>query len=317
MMNREEFYDALREAVENAVSEGVKRQGRFVIQEIQKNNDVTLHGITLQLNEGGTSPIMYLERYFEAYENGKSMKEIAVELKQEYEMYFWKRPTIKMEDFSFDKVLDKVFFKVIDRKMNRKKLQEVKNTPIENGFAFVYSIYVNENASIPITRTLAEDMTYDMKKIHEAAIKNTPNFYPATLENMEDVLFGQLENNGEAKNLLQTDRVGSTPFGMLVLSNDEKHLGASALYYPGVKEKVSDVIKGDYYVIPSSIHEVIIIPKKGEFNAVKLEEMVREVNENTVDPIDRFSDRVLLYDSKRKKLITEAEPIKNNDERGR
>ena len=58
------------------------------------------------------------------------------------------------------------------------------------------------------------------------------------------------------------------------------------------------MIGGDYYVLPSSIHETLIVPDTGLHDVNELEAMVKEVNETQVAPDEILSDKVQHYDSK-------------------
>ena len=67
----------------------------------------------------------------------------------------------------------------------------------------------------------------------------------------------------------------------------------------------------EYYVLPSSIHETIIVPKNASMNATELKNMVMEINGKEVSPDEVLTDSVYEYDA-RSKTLTIA-----NDERYR
>lgn len=48
---------------------------------------------------------------------------------------------------------------------------------------------------------------------------------------------------------------------MYVLTNSEKYWGAVSIIYGGVLEKIAEKIGKDYFVLPSSIHECMIVPE--------------------------------------------------------
>ena len=84
--------------------------------------------------------------------------------------------------------------------------------------------------------------------------------------------------------------------GMYVLTNEEGMLGASALYYRDVKEKAAELIGSGYYVLPSSVHEVILVPDTMDHDVKDLCEMVKQANRTVVEPKDVLSDNVYHYD---------------------
>ena len=96
--------------------------------------------------------------------------------------------------------------------------------------------------------------------------------------------------------------------GLVLVSNEKKEHGAISLLYPGVLEELGTKY-GDFLILPSSVHEVLILPDQqwqGKSKSYEIEEMVRKINETIVAPQDRLSDIVHHYDAKDKKL----EPLK-------
>ena len=91
--------------------------------------------------------------------------------------------------------------------------------------------------------------------------------------------------------------------GVYVCTNESKHHGASVLMYPDFMDEVADKLGGDFYIIPSSIHETLLFPAKDVENYHDLEAMVREVNETQVAPEERLSDNVYHYDAEAKVFV--------------
>ena len=82
---------------------------------------------------------------------------------------------------------------------------------------------------------------------------------------------------------------------LLVLTTEDGILGASTLYYPGMTDRIARIVGGNYYVLPSSVHEVLIMPEGGRMSPEEMAQMVREINENEVSPKERLGNRVLHY----------------------
>ena len=89
----------------------------------------------------------------------------------------------------------------------------------------------------------------------------------------------------------------------------EYMLGASVLFYPGVQEKIAEAMGEGYTVLPSSVHEVLIVPDSLSPGQMELAEMVRSVNKNVLDPKEVLSDNIYHYDRERKELSTSIESI--------
>ena len=89
---------------------------------------------------------------------------------------------------------------------------------------------------------------------------------------------------------------------MFVLTNSFRSLGAACILYDELLTQLGNFLKENYYILPSSIHEVIIIPESQAPNKDTLNEMVQEVNETQVEPEDVLSDHVYFYNCEKKEL---------------
>ena len=87
------------------------------------------------------------------------------------------------------------------------------------------------------------------------------------------------------------------PDTMFVLTNDTKVNGAAAILNDDIRQEIAEKV-GDFYMLPSSIHETLIIPKDAGMEFKELEQMVQEVNQKQVAPGERLSDHVYEYDAK-------------------
>ena len=84
-------------------------------------------------------------------------------------------------------------------------------------------------------------------------------------------------------------------FPMYVATNVFKMNGACILLYDGVLKKFAEKIGSDFYILPSSVHEVIFVPANGDMDARYLIQMVKEVNATEVAPDEVLSDNVYIY----------------------
>ena len=121
------------------------------------------------------------------------------------------------------------------------------------------------------------------------------------LTHIEDTLFGH-----EAENLLTGGKLREDA-ELLVLTAGDGLLGAAALYYPGMRERLGKLIGGDYWVLPSSVHEVLVMPDRGDRDAKELAEMVRDINGSEVVPSERLGNRVLHWRDGTRKLEVAAD----------
>ena len=127
--------------------------------------------------------------------------------------------------------------------------------------------------------------------LYEAARENTPRLLKARLGAMGDFLREE-EDAGFLKGP-----------GLYVLTNREHQNGAASLLYEGMLKRCAKTCGGNFFVMPSSIHEVILMPYQSGVEVGQLKDIVREGNQTQVAPQEILSDSVYFYSQDRKKLL--------------
>ena len=136
--------------------------------------------------------------------------------------------------------------------------------------------------SARITNEMMKDYGITPEQLHQDAIASTEKLFEPKIQSMAEALTGIPEEDPK----------------MMIVTNTQGSLGASALFCDGIMDMAADIMNGNYFVLPSSIHETLIVPDNGEFERESLENMVKEANRTVVEPVDRLSDAVYHYDSK-------------------
>lgn len=116
------------------------------------------------------------------------------------------------------------------------------------------------------------------------------------LDDMKASGMGAEELKAMEEEMDQMISVNQNP--MTVVTNERTVNGASALFYPGMLDQIGQSMKGDYFILPSSINEVIVVPDDGSLGPRELKEMVNEINHTQVAPEERLTDEVYHYDTK-------------------
>ena len=111
----------------------------------------------------------------------------------------------------------------------------------------------------------------------------------------EDTMYGDY-TYGELKTLVreEVNNMKIEDINMYVMSNTMKLNGATCITYPHAIENFANEHDSDVYIIPSSIHEVILIPDIS-CSREYIDEMIRDVNRRQLDPVDVLSDHVYMY----------------------
>ena len=223
------------------------------------------------------------------------------------------------EDMSFEGIKDLLRVQVMDRDSAKDRLSELVSKSLGNRFEAVpyLNVSVGDGMSgkLLITRSMAAHYHYPVAKLHETAMKNMIELEPPHLSEMEQTMVALLDPSYQPENLLERETLEDSA-NLFVLTHESREFGAAALFYPGVQEKVSKLLGGDYFVLPSSVHEVLVLPDNGDFQPEVLLDMVVNVNRTEVAPREVLGDRVLRYDSREKKLSICADVKEHAKDKG-
>lgn len=267
------------------------------ITEVKKNNDVTLTGIVIKGEDSNIHPTIYVNPF---YEEGMDIFEAADEVEEAYNNA---RDSFDIDVNrlgDFDYVKDKLFFAVVNRDSNAKRLEDLVFTDFLD-LAIIYKIKVDDHANITVKKDMANLWGVSIEDIDRAARENTPKFFEGYMASMFEMLMGL-----NATNLLDEDVIDSLQNGdnpMYILTNNIKSNGASVILYENMLKEMSKRFDDDMVVIPSSIHEVIVIPKSKVDDINMITEMIQQVNETEVSLEERLSDHAYIYSRESDELL--------------
>ena len=187
---------------------------------------------------------------------------------------------------------------MVNTALNQKLLTTVPHMDFLD-LSIVFYLLLEDNAT-ESTSMLITSMHTELWKIQtdtlwKDAIDNISNLLPAeffTLRYAMDELIGR-NSNGVPENLLR-ERTGKAD-SMYVLTNRSRTYGASCMVYPHILEKVADVLGTDFYILPSSIHEVLIAPCNDSGSTEEINTMIREINQSVVDDEEVLSGHCYKY----------------------
>ena len=306
MMDFEEFKNNVADQIRDFLPEKYA-DATVDLQEVTKNNDTVLTGILIRTEESNIAPNIYLEGYFEQYQDGRDMDDILqniadVSVNHEMAQGF---DVSALTDF--DQVKDHVVCKLVNAEMNAEYLSDKPHTLIED-LAVVYAVDLGGSdaghMSAPITNNLMEQYGVTTQELHDIALQNLSESQ-IEFKTMRDVLVDMMFPDGIQEGdprafMLPPEEENPS---MYVLSNAEKLNGAAALLDSKTMEDISEKLGGDFIVLPSSIHETIVLPLNEDMDRHTLEAMVQDVNAGQVAPEERLSDHVYMYDSQEKELV--------------
>ena len=290
-MNYEKFREALAEEVRRLA--GGRLQVRLDV--LTKNNGVKADAIELREQGSRFAPVLYLESFYEQYLRGVGVSHLASLVLDCYEE-FRKNPPLSAEFLDdYEKASPSIFCKIINYERNRKLLEEV---PFEGWLDLAvvcyYRMELEEagSATVLIRNSHLREWGITEKELWEQAWKNTVEKLKPFWRRLGDILSEDDRfDGGEPENLSS----------LYLLTNVKKCLGAVCIRYPGMAENIGEKLKNDYYVLPSSIHECLILPAEG-YSSSRLRNMVREINETRLPPQEVLSDQIYYYDRNLREL---------------
>ena len=292
-MNFENFITT----VTNTVSDRMGAHYSVSTHNVTKNNGVILTGILIKANGNfSVAPTIYLNPYYDAYEKGDTTFGTVIdEVINTYERNKINR-SIDMKFFlNYETVRSRIIFKLINTEKNRELLRDVPYIPFHD-LSIVFQCLVSEerfgNASILIHNVHLQLWKVNARELYECALENTPLLQGYELADMNTVL-EEMKALGGIDDEEIEDMQQEVP--MYVLSNKSRINGASCILYKDILKDFAMVVDKDLYVLPSSIHEVILLPSDGTQESEQLKEMVREINQSQVEKEEVLSDSVYYY----------------------
>lgn len=291
-------YIEFADAVEKMMNKKMKGGVRASLYTAMKNNGKERTGILIEMPGINISPTIYLEEYYESYVAGRKIEQIVDDIKQLYEEIKQEKPWDCESFRDYEGVRNRIVFKVINTAKNRKFLRTVPHLAfLDLSIVFYVLVDVSEEgtAAMVVNRSHADTWKVQAETLWEDAVKNVKNLLSAEFVTMNHALkslLGDVEYE-EGDLLLEKKKDYDQ---MYVLSNKFRNYGAACIAYPNVLEMIGQILKKDYYILPSSVHEVIIVPYSEIYVCSKLDEMVREINSTQVEEEDVLSNHVYLYD---------------------
>lgn len=303
-------FTSFKALVRDEVAKRTGEQYHVRINEVMKNNGVILSGITMLQDDNNISPTIYLNQYYDAYENGDiTLRCIVDDVLDTYERNKVNQSVDMRFFMNYEKIKDRIIFKLIHAERNEELLKEMPHIRYLD-LAIVFQCLISDemfgNATIMIHNAHLKIWNITKEELYKRAIKNTPRLQQYDIKTMRDVLCEMMRlEELEGKESVDREEYlrelrDATP--MYVLSNRTRVQGASCILYPDILRDFATAIKSDFYILPSSIHEVILLPAQGDEDETSLKNMVQEVNETQVEREEVLSDSVYYYDRESDRL---------------
>ena len=277
-----------------------------MVHKVTKNNNLVLTGISIRSKEVNLAPTIYMDGYYNDYKNGRPMMEIIAEVESTYDTYKVEQDFDVNSITDFNHVQDKICYKLVNRDKNKELLADTPYLPFQD-LAVIFYVVVSEDRVGTGTVTVHDNLMEmwgnpDIKELYRIAKNNTQRRYKGRVSNMMEIMGEIISHSADN---VDSDVVDAffemysvyedNMMPMFVATNNKKVNGAGVILYDGLLRTFAEKIGGDFFILPSSVHEVIFVPANGDMDARYLIQMVKEVNATEVSPDEVLSDNVYMY----------------------
>jgi len=304
-MNYKDFTSNIAEHIKEYLPEAFQEAGVSIIS-TQKNNAVTLHGLSIMRQEDKVVPQIYLERFYEQYENGRSLESILRNIAEIHTNGMSDRFNDIGNWFSdYDKVKESLVLQVVNKDKNASLLETLPHKDLENtDLTVIYKVLLETqddgSATISVNNDHIGHWGIDGNALYKTALENTERLCPVQITSMHDIILELVEGKNKSQKELSDFVI--EPYNQYVLSNEKRINGATVMLYPDILQQLAKNSDGNLFILPSSIHEVLLIKDDGKLNAAELQAMVANINREMVELEELLSDEVFYYDREEQSL---------------
>lgn len=289
-MNYQEFKQQIVSGLKKQLGSDVT----IAVQDIIKNNDTHLDGLTILSPKYNLSPTIYLDYYYRQYELGRPFDAVLSDILATYRENC-PGGHIDISFFTnYDKVKSRIILKLVNYERNRTLLSTVPHYRFLD-LAIVFHCLLNSgsygNATILIHNHHLPYWNITKDDLYALAMQNTPRLMRYDLRNMTEVLHGLFPKE-EAFSL---NEGADALCPMYVLSNQQKLYGSSCILYDDLLPSFASRLGCDFYILPSSVHEVLLIPADDRISGMELSAMVKDVNSSQLSREEVLSDHVYYF----------------------
>ena len=284
-------YETFRQEMKKLVEEGLQEKGDYSCswQPVHKNN-VTKTALRIMEKGSRASIMAYLDLPYQDYLKGQPLSAISREIiRLNTEKEF---PDISTKQFSdYGEMKGKLRLRLVGREHNEAYLEEGPYRVHPMGAEILYAELEKTGEGrmgFHVTHEHLADWGIPEQEAFDTALENSQREEPIWFQSLA----------GRIASTLLWEDPGEGPVSkneMYVLSNQSKDHGAAVLLYPAVPEELHRKMQGDYYILPSSVHEVIILSKETDFTPAALRDMVVEINQEVVSLEDRLGNDVYEF----------------------
>lgn len=288
-MNYSEFINAIKRDLPEKLS-GTLEGAIVDTAKVNKLQGISYKGIQIIPNHSKIGVILDLEPFFQMFTEGMSYQEALLLVVETANNAYNEKPDFSMDMINdYESIKRNLTVQLVNYEKNEELLSLIPHYNIED-LALVYRINIPGQTTLQsstlITNHLINHLGITVEQLHQDALTHAAIHEPYEIKNMFEVL----------RELSGDSFIPDPELPLYVASNSSRINGASVLLYPDFFKKASECIGDSFYILPSSIHELILVSSKNIYSIDDLQTMVRDINDTQVRPEEKLSDNIYHYD---------------------
>lgn len=295
-----DFNNFLDEVV-HGIKDRLGERYKVRVERILKNNSCAYQGILISspddsIHDCEVSPAIHMDYWYDMYNNGMEIEEIMNEVIELYEVGKSEAKGVELLSDAKNNVASHIFFRIVNAAGNIELLTSSPHVRIEDLAVTFHYMCSNDGAmmqSFRITDKIAADWELTRDELYDYAVKNTPVLFPEKFLSLKSILLNLDKGSTVFENEVASAADEDIP--MFVLTNETGFNGATVILYSSYIKKLAQWYDCRLYILPSSIHEVILIPESCGVDSAQLKGLVEDVNRKHVDVAERLSDNIYVY----------------------
>lgn len=328
-MTIQDFMLEAKLATEACLGDEIAGELDITQTEIVKANDTRVHGLRISADGGVSGWNIYIDDLYERYEGGEPIEMLLAEVVNRCEDGLSAEVPVHPQrmDLRLESIRDRLTVRLLGVRNNMSYMSGRPYIDVGCGLALIAVINCDRSITsewvLAVTdELLRSEIGCTREELLTAALENTAEIEAPMLISLSAYVYSNYVRPVHICNYLTEERADEEAMtGAFMLTNESTFFGAAVLFYPGVMEKIASVLGCPYYVLPSSVHELMIIPESAEPDVQKMKETVREANTSVVDRSEILSDNIFYYDTEKCELVivrdSMADAVRERDRKDR
>lgn len=286
-----EFQLFLQDIVE-LVRSRVGFEADVSINTVKKNNGIVLSGLCIKKKDINATPTIYMEPYYERYMDGWDIVDIADNIIGLYAGSCIKKDIEPDFFMNYEKLKDNLYCRLINYDMNKELLEDVPYGRYWDLAVVVYYAMHDSQigeASILVRKEHVNMWNVSGDEVLKTAIANTRMKMEFIVEPLYKALIKANAECGNQKLFPEDD------LSMQLVTNKNLTYGAIFMIFNDMLDDIAKQLDSDFYIIPSSVHELILLLPSEDIDSYKIDNMINEVNSTQVSREEVLSNHVYFY----------------------